>query len=457
MSRFIVVAVVVLQFMGSMVAAETVRFFPAAASAAGVGDSFFVTDARIFNPDPVVTITVHLAYLERDQDNINAPEIPVEVPPRTSLALDDIVQSVFGIEGAGGVRLRSDGPFLASSRTYNLGGDNGTFGQFIPGSAPEDALTSGILLSISNDPSAGGSRSNIGFANPQGASTTVTVEVHDSETGESLGSRSKNIPPLAVYQINDVFNWVGVRTHVSSNATVEFRASTPVLAYASVLDNTSSDPFYGLAFADRGSSGDGNNPPVPVILRPGGDLTIGAGSAVFFGGSVTDPDGDLVSWEWDFGDGITSGELIPGEHTFSERGVYEVLFSAVDEHGLTNQMPDYLTITVIETEGTLRQVQDLVFSVSCARSGCHQGPSPPEGLNLEDGSSYLNIVNVPSRQQPGKDRIEPFSPGDSYLWLKVTGDPSISGSRMPRGGFPSLNQEQLGVLETWINNGALDD
>ncbi len=457
MSRMIAGAVVAVQFMGSMVAAETIRFFPAAASAAGVGDSFFVTDARIFNPDPAVTITVYLTYLERDQDNTYAPEIPIEVPPRTSLALDDIVRSVFSTEGAGGIRLRSDWLFFASSRTYNLGGENGTFGQFIPGSAPEDALTSGILLSITNDPSAAGSRSNIGFANPQGASTTVTIEVHDSETGELLGSRSKNIPPLGVYQINDVFAWVGVRTHVTSNATVEFRASTPVLAYASVLDNTSSDPFYGFAFADRGSSGDGNNPPVPVILRPGGDLTIGAGTAVFFGGSVTDPDGDLVSWEWDFGDGITSGELIPGEHTFSERGVFEVLFSAVDEHGLRNQMPDYLTITVLETEGTLQQVQNLVFNVSCARSGCHLGSNPPEGLNLEEGNSYSNIVDIPSRQQPGKDRIEPFSPQDSYLWLKVTGDPSISGSRMPRGGYPLLNQEQLGVLEAWINNGALDD
>ena len=199
-------AVVAVQFMGSMVAAETIRFFPAAASAAGVGDSFFVTDARIFNPDPAVTITVYLTYLERDQDNTYAPEIPIEVPPRTSLALDDIVRSVFSTEGAGGIRLRSDWLFFASSRTYNLGGENGTFGQFIPGSAPEDALTSGILLSITNDPSAAGSRSNIGFANPQGASTTVTIEVHDSETGELLGSRSKNIPPLGVYQINDVFD-----------------------------------------------------------------------------------------------------------------------------------------------------------------------------------------------------------------------------------------------------------
>jgi len=457
MIRMVAVAVVVLQFMGSMVAGETVRFFPAAANAAGAGDSFFVTDARIYNPDPEMTITVHLAYLERDQDNINAPEISVEVPPRTSLALDDIVQSVFGIEGVGGIRLRSDGLFFASSRTYNLGGDDGTFGQFIPGSAPEDALTSGIFLSISNDPSAGGSRSNIGFANPQGASTTLMVEVHDSETGELLGSRTKTIPPLAVYQINDVFKWVGVRDHISPNATVEFRATTPVLAYASVLDNTSSDPFYAFAFADRGSSGDGNNPPVPIILRPAGDLTIEAGSAVFFGGSVADPDGDLVSWEWDFGDGITSGELIPGEHTFSEGGVYEVLFSAIDEHGLTNQIPDYLTVTVTEIDGSFQSVQSGVFDASCARSGCHQGSSPAAGMSLRGGQSYLSIVNIPSQQQPSKDRIEPFSPEDSYMWLKVTGDPSISGSPMPRGGVPPLNGEQLAILEAWINNGATND
>jgi len=453
MSRVVVAAVVVLQFMGSMVAAETVRFFPAAASAAGAGDSFFVTDARIYNPDPETTITVHLAFLERNMNNTGAAEVAIEVPPRASLALDDIVQSVFGIEGAGGIRLRSDGLFFASSRTYNLGADAGTFGQFIPGSAPEDALTSGIFLSISNDPSAGGSRSNIGFANPVAQPISVTVEIYDGGTGDLLGSMSKNLQPLAVFQINDVFAWVGVSGEISSNATVEFRSDSPVLAYASILDNTTNDPFYALAFADRGSDGGGNNPPVPVILRPGGDLTIAEGSQVFFGGSVTDPDGDLARGEWDFGDSMSSTELVPGDHTYSQAGEYMALLTATDEHGRSSA-PAAVTITVMEIDTTFQAVQDHVFNESCARYGCHQLPDAAAGLSLQAGRSYLSIVNSPSVQQPEKDRIEPFSPEDSYLWLKVIGDPSITGSQMPNRGVPLLDQEQLGTLKGWIEEGA---
>jgi hypothetical protein len=445
--------------IASMVASsDVIRFIPAAASAPGVGDSFFVTDVRIFNPDPDETITVHLAFLVRGENNTGASEVPVEVPPRGSVALDDILATVFDIEGAGGIRLRSDRLFHASSRTYNLGGDAGTFGQFIPGSSPEEALTNGILLSVTNDPAAVGSRANVGFANPTSGSVTVEVRVFDNETDELLGSRNRNLPPLAVQQINDVFAWVGFSDRVTVNATVEFEATAPVLAYASVIDNTSDDPIYVLPSADAGSSGDGNNAPVATILAPTGDLVIEAGGEVSFGGSVFDPDGDLVTFEWDFGDGMSSTELNPGAHTFSDPGTYEVRFTATDELGLESYAPATRTVEVTEVQTTLQAVQELIFTPRCAVPGCHHGSSPPAGLNLEEGQAHSNIVNVASLQQPSKDLIEPFSPEDSYLWLKVTDDPSIAGIRMPPpGSGPRLDQELLDLLEAWIEDGALND
>ena len=118
----------VVMALGSVnaLAQDVVRFVPAAASAAGANDSFFVTDLRLFNPDPEETIAIHLAWLARDADNTDAEEIEIEVGPRRGVALDDVVFSLFGITGAGGIRLRSSNPFFATSRTYNQGGDSGT-------------------------------------------------------------------------------------------------------------------------------------------------------------------------------------------------------------------------------------------------------------------------------------------------------------------------------------------
>jgi hypothetical protein len=101
-------------------------------------------------------------------------------------------------------------------------------------------------------------------------------------------------------------------------------------------------------------------------------------------------------------------------------------------------------------------VQSQIFTASCALAGCHAGSSPAQGMNLSAGSAYSNIVNVPSNEQPTLDRIEPNDPAASYLYLKVTGDPSIVGEQMPFGG-PPLSQTLIDLLRNWIERGAPND
>jgi hypothetical protein len=452
--RIVTILGLLVMIASAAAAQETVLFIPAAASAAGANDSFFVTDVRLFNPSPDESVTISLAWLRRNADNTGADEVAVEVGPRQGVALDDVVADTLGTSGAGGIRLRADRPFLATSRTYNAGGEQGTFGQFIPGSSPDDALDSGILLQIQNDSADSGFRSNAGFANPNSFTVTVTVRVFDLESGMLLGERSRDLPPLAVSQINNVFGFVGVGGAVVNNASVEFTATGFVLGYASVLDNTSSDPIYVLPFPDAGTPEPENRPPEGTIDTPEGDEMIQAGETVSFAGSVSDPDGDDVTVEWDFGDGITSTELIPGDHTYTDAGTYTVTFTATDERGLSDPTPDTRTITVTGGQAaTFTMVQEQIFNPSCARSGCHGNGSSSAGLNLDPENAYDEIVNVPSLQRESLDRIEPGEPEISYLWLKVTDDPSINGSRMPPSGS-GLSQDLLDLLRSWIEAGA---
>jgi PKD repeat protein len=166
-----------------------------------------------------------------------------------------------------------------------------------------------------------------------------------------------------------------------------------------------------------------------------------------------------VTYQWDFGDGMSSTSLSPGEHTYDESGTYTVVFTVTDSRGAVDPTPDMRTITVEGGGGevdTFTAVQSRIFTASCAFSGCHGGSSPAQGMNLSAGMAYSNIVNVASTEQPSLDRIEPNDPASSYLYLKVIDDPSISGSRMPRGA-PALSQELIDLLRDWIERGAPND
>jgi hypothetical protein len=103
---------------------------------------------------------------------------------------------------------------------------------------------------------------------------------------------------------------------------------------------------------------------------------------------------------------------------------------------------------------TLQQVQDAVFTPSCARFGCHLGATAPFGLELEQGRSLATTVGVPSAEIPMFPRVEPGNAADSYLYMKVTSDPRILGDPMPFTGGP-LDPTLVALIETWIEQGAL--
>lgn len=105
---------------------------------------------------------------------------------------------------------------------------------------------------------------------------------------------------------------------------------------------------------------------------------------------------------------------------------------------------------------TLTNVQENIFSINCALSGCHAGASPQLGQNLSEGQAFSNIVNVPSIEMPSLFRVDPFDPDMSYLFLKITGAAGIVGGQMPLGRTP-LSAEEIETIRQWIENGALNN
>jgi len=101
---------------------------------------------------------------------------------------------------------------------------------------------------------------------------------------------------------------------------------------------------------------------------------------------------------------------------------------------------------------TLASIQSNVFSVSCAVPGCHGGAGAQQGLRLDPGFSYGNLINVTSPRDATLIRVIPFNPDGSFIIEKLEGTQTL-GDRMPQGG-PYLPQSTIDVIRQWIADGA---
>jgi hypothetical protein len=74
-------------------------------------------------------------------------------------------------------------------------------------------------------------------------------------------------------------------------------------------------------------------------------------------------------------------------------------------------------------------------------------------MNLSTGLAFASIVDVASAEQPARKRVDPADATGSYLFMKITGDPAITGARMPFGR-PALSAEAITAIRDWIDAGA---
>ncbi|GJQ64051.1 MAG: hypothetical protein SCALA702_31040 [Melioribacteraceae bacterium] len=80
---------------------------------------------------------------------------------------------------------------------------------------------------------------------------------------------------------------------------------------------------------------------------PGEDIITCSNEITFDGSSSGDPDGDALTYIWDFGDGSPKDTGITITHLYEESGTYPVILTVVDNHNLANSSnSSSMTVTI---------------------------------------------------------------------------------------------------------------
>jgi hypothetical protein len=159
-----------------------------------------VTDLTVVNPQASwIVVSLYILPEGRDNSDYLTTSRSYAIPPWQSLALPDVVGSLWGFEGRATLVLAAPGEgttdrrFIASARTHNLA-TPGTPGEgvaptFVETPAGEQAILSGLTQSAS-------SRAAIGVFNDSESASSVSIVVFGAD-GVARGDATVPLAPYA--------------------------------------------------------------------------------------------------------------------------------------------------------------------------------------------------------------------------------------------------------------------
>lgn len=160
----------------------------------------------------------------------------------------------------------------------------------------------------------------------------------------------------------------------------------------------------------------------PPVAVAGNDVIVFMWEEVTFNGSGSyDPDGLIVEYHWDFGDGeVADGTMV--NHTYLAVGIYNVILMVIDDDGLTDS--DTLVVTVLDPRPDPPNLVRAVLTGS-SREDIFLEWEP----SSDDSSGFDDVVNYAvywsdtyDSNGAGYQFLTELPPGTSSITLAGWGD-----------------------------------
>jgi PKD repeat protein len=283
---------------------------------------------------------------------------------------------------------------------------------------------------------------NHSYASSGTYTVTLTVKDDDGATGSaSVIETVRNKSPVAVFtesahtlNTGDVINFDASESYDPDGTIVSYfwdfgdgTNASGVMASHAYADNGSY--VVTLTVTDDGEVANSVNSTKTVRNRPPvvsfteSDHTVYSGESIHFDASESyDPDGSIVIYSWDFGDGNTENG-VEVNHAYQDDGVYTVTLTVVDNDGATvsvtatksglNRPP-----IAIFTENTTMVRPDDVIRFDASESYDPDGTIVSYFWDFGDGTTATSIMT---------DHIY-HEEGDKKVILTVTDDDGATGS-----------------------------
>jgi PKD repeat protein len=220
-------------------------------------------------------------------------------------------------------------------------------------------------------------------------------------------------------------------------------------ANATSYSNTGLSPSATYRYRVRAFNGDGNSgysneaeattlanqPNQPPVANANGPYNGTEGTAIAFSSSGTsDPDGDALSYHWDFGDGTTSTLASP-THAYADNGTFPVTLTVTDAQGAASTSSTTATVANAAPVVTLEATSATTFergeslSVSGWFTDNGLGDAPWHyAINWGDGTaSTTGTRSVQGSANPIAETHRYRKTGTYYVHMTVTDKDGTAG------------------------------
>ena len=211
-------------------------WLPISAHNTGFGGSTWRTDLALYNPCDV-TATVDIVADSPDGEFSKS----FEIPAGTQQNFEDILGQLTTVETTAALEIHGESELVVSSRTYNQS-TSGTFGQGFDGIEEGSGIQQGSMVVLPQLKQNSAFRTNIGVLNMGESILVAKVSLFD-RLGLDTGNFNIIVNPgTTVLDTQSFKNRFGREDIVGGFAKVEILIGSDGWAFASVVDNTTSDP-----------------------------------------------------------------------------------------------------------------------------------------------------------------------------------------------------------------------